>query len=86
MGTCSRASPPCPAPYGSAVGASGVMNDSNRQLVKTWKVRTTVKGCVLTLNGQEFELGASAQAVAFDIERAANGLNAPESERAVERD
>lgn len=47
-------------------------------LVKTWKVRTTVKGVVLTLNGQEYELGPSAESIAFDVSRAAGGWNPPE--------
>lgn len=53
----------------------------NKTLVKTWKVRTTVRGVVLTLNGQEFDLGTSADAIAFDLSRAAAGWNAPEETR-----
>ncbi len=51
------------------------------QLVKTWKVRTTQNGALLTLNGVEFELGSSAASIAFDVERAAAGWNAPDDER-----
>lgn len=54
-----------------------------QQLVKTYKVRTTPTGTVLTLNGQEFNLGTSGQSIAFEIDRAASGVNAPETERQV---
>jgi hypothetical protein len=49
--------------------------------VRSWKVRTTATGAVLTLNGQEFDLGPSAAAVAFDLSRAADGWNPAEEER-----
>jgi hypothetical protein len=59
---------------------------SKPELLKTWKVRTTAYGAVLTINGKEFELGSSAQSVAFELDRAARGWNAPESEHDAEDD
>lgn len=47
------------------------------QVLHTWKVQTTMAGAVLTINGQSFELGASAHPLAFDLERAAAGWNPP---------
>lgn len=53
------------------------------EILKTWKVRTTVKGVILTINGKEYELGNSAAALAFDVDRAASGVNAPEVEKSA---
>lgn len=46
---------------------------------KTWSVRTTAHGVVLTINGKSFELGSTGSALAFELARAANGWNAPET-------
>ena len=51
--------------------------------IKTWKVRTTARSIVLTLNGVEYDLGASAAAIAFDLSRAVDGQNLPEVEHAT---
>lgn len=51
------------------------------EILKSWKIRTTTTGAILTLNGKEYDLGPSASAVAFDISRAADGHNAPETEQ-----
>ena len=53
--------------------------DITKTIVKTWKVRTTARGVVLTLNGQEFNLGTSAHSIVFCLSRAAAGWNAPEN-------
>lgn len=53
------------------------------ELVKRWKVRTSVRGTVLTLNGKEYELGTSGPSIAFEIERCASGWNAPETEHTI---
>ncbi len=42
-------------------------------LVKVWKVEKTTAGVELTLNGQRFELGPSAAALAFDLAHAMAG-------------
>lgn len=55
-------------------------------LVRTWKVRTTTSGVILTLNGAEYELGSSAASMAFDIERAAAGWNQPETQHSVKKE
>ena len=54
-----------------------------KERVRTWRVRTTPSGVVLTINGKEYDLGSSGSSIAFDIERAASGVNAPETERTV---
>lgn len=51
------------------------------ELLKTWKVRATSHGCVLTMNGREYQLGTSTAAVAFDLQRVADGWNLPEEQR-----
>jgi hypothetical protein len=55
------------------------------EMLKSYKVRTTVRGVVFTINGKEFELGPSASSVAFEIDRAARGYNAPEQEKTVDQ-
>ncbi len=59
------------------------MANEQSERVKTWKVRTTADGVVLVINGKAYNLGASGYSIAFDLERAASGLNAPETERVV---
>ena len=51
------------------------------ELLKTWKVRATTRGCVLTLNGVEYQLGTSTASVACELQRVADGWNLPEQER-----
>lgn len=41
------------------------------ELLKTWKVRPTGCGVVLTLNGKAYQLGTSSASVAFELARAA---------------
>lgn len=53
---------------------------SHAELLRSWKVRTTTTGAILTINGREFDIGATAAAMAFELERAALGMNAPELE------
>jgi hypothetical protein len=55
----------------------------NPEMLKTWKVQTTERGVVLTLNGKSYELGSSGSSVAFDLDRAAGGWNPPATERHV---
>ena len=43
--------------------------------IKLWKVSTTAKGVAITLNDREYELGTSAAAIAFDLQRAVDGAN-----------
>ena len=50
------------------------------ELLKTWKVRATYRGCVLTINGHEYQLGTSTAAVAFELQRVADGWNVYEEE------
>lgn len=60
------------------------MNDSTRtpSILKTWKVRATAKGCVLTINGNGIELGPTLPAVAFALQQIADGANPVEQEHA----
>ena len=53
------------------------------ECLKTWKVRTSIRGVVLTINGREYELGATAASLAFEVDRAARGWNAPEMEHTL---
>lgn len=53
------------------------------EMLKTWKVQTTARGVVLTINGKSYELGSSGSSVAFDIDRAAGGWNPASEERAA---
>lgn len=55
-------------------------------MVRTWKVRTSARGVEITINGVCFELGSSAHAFVFDVQRAALGLNAPEKAHIVDMD
>lgn len=55
-------------------------NETNRELVKTWKVQVTPQGVMLKLNGKEYELGESRDSIVFDLERAATGYTVPERE------
>jgi hypothetical protein len=55
-----------------------VMDMANRETVKTWKIQVTAAGVSLTVNGKEYELGASADALAFDLQRAAVGYTVPD--------
>lgn len=57
------------------------MKATDGEILKTWRVRTSEKGVVLTINGRTYELGHSAQSIAFDIERAGIGWNAPDYTR-----
>ena len=41
-------------------------------IVKTWEVEATPAGIVLTLNGQPFALGYSAEAIGFGLNHALN--------------
>lgn len=50
------------------------------ELLETWSVRATTRGCVLTLNGREYQLGTMAASIAFELQRN-DGWNISENER-----
>jgi len=61
--------------------SGAVLRAATPELLKTWKVRATARGCVLTLNGVEYQLGTSTASVAFELQRVADGWNLPDQER-----
>ena len=52
------------------------MNKTNEkpEMIKTWKVQTTVEGVIITINGKEYRTHAG-ESLAWDIDHAARGWN-----------
>lgn len=61
------------------------MNMQDTERIRTWKVQTTSDGIVLWINGKPYKTHCG-EAIAFDIDRCAQGFNPPAVETSAQAD